>query len=92
MTATDPPAGKSVPKGSKVRVNVMAGPVQKSVPNVVGQSAAQERPANLRNHAGFNPNPNYVDSNATPGQGQYVDQNPAPWHIGRWRARFVEDR
>jgi eukaryotic-like serine/threonine-protein kinase len=74
VTATDPPAGKSVPKGSKVRVNVMAGPVQKSVPNVVGQSAAQAT-ANLRN-AGFNPNPNYVDSNAT--QGQVVHQNPAP--------------
>ncbi|HEY5694896.1 MAG TPA: Stk1 family PASTA domain-containing Ser/Thr kinase, partial [Gaiellaceae bacterium] len=74
VTATDPPAGKSVPKGTKVRVNVMSGPVQKSVPNVVGQTAAQAT-ANLRN-AGFNPNPNYVDSDAP--SGQVVRQTPAP--------------
>jgi serine/threonine-protein kinase len=74
VTATDPPAGKSVPKGTKVRVNVMSGPVQKSVPNVVGQTAAQAT-TTLRN-AGFNPNPNYVDSDAT--AGQVVRQTPAP--------------
>jgi serine/threonine-protein kinase len=74
VTATDPPAGKSVPKGTKVRVNVMSGPVQKSVPNVVGQTAAQAT-ANLRN-AGFNPNPNYVDSDAP--SGQVVRETPAP--------------
>jgi len=74
VTATDPPAGKSVPKGTKVRVNVMSGPVQKNVPNVVGQTAAQAT-ANLRN-AGFNPNPNYVDSDAP--SGQVVRQTPAP--------------
>jgi eukaryotic-like serine/threonine-protein kinase len=74
VTATDPPAGKSVPKGSKVRVNVSSGPQQKSVPNVVGETAA-EATTNLRN-AGFNPNPTYVDSDAP--QGQVIHQNPAP--------------
>jgi serine/threonine-protein kinase len=74
VTATDPPAGKSVPKGSKVRVNVSSGPQQKSVPNVVGETAAQAT-TNLRN-AGFNPNPSYVDSDAP--QGQVIHQNPAP--------------
>jgi serine/threonine-protein kinase len=74
VTATDPPAGKSVPKGTKVRVNVMSGPQQKDVPNVVGMSAAQATTA-LRN-AGFNPNPTYVDNDAP--QGQVIHQNPAP--------------
>jgi beta-lactam-binding protein with PASTA domain/predicted Ser/Thr protein kinase len=74
VTATDPPAGKSAPKGSKVRVNVSSGPQQKNVPNVVGESAAQAT-TDLRN-AGFNPNPTYVDSDAP--QGQVIHQNPAP--------------
>jgi eukaryotic-like serine/threonine-protein kinase len=74
VTATDPPAGKSVPKGSKVRVNVSSGPQQASVPNVVGQTAS-EATTNLRD-AGFNPNPSYVNSDAP--QGQVVHQNPAP--------------
>jgi serine/threonine-protein kinase len=74
VTATDPPAGKSIAEGSKVRVNVMSGPVKKAVPNVVGESAAQAT-TDLRN-AGFNPNPTYVDSTAP--QGQVIHQNPAP--------------
>ncbi|HZT94693.1 MAG TPA: Stk1 family PASTA domain-containing Ser/Thr kinase [Gaiellaceae bacterium] len=74
VTATDPPAGKSVPEGSKVRVNVMKGPGTATVPNVVGQTAAAATAA-LRN-AGFNPNPSYVDNNAP--QGQVIHQNPAP--------------
>ncbi|MGH2977322.1 MAG: Stk1 family PASTA domain-containing Ser/Thr kinase [Gaiellaceae bacterium] len=74
VTATDPPAGKEVPKGSKVRVNVMSGPVTKSIPNVVGETI-NVASANL--HAdGFNPNPTYVDSSAP--QGQVIHQNPAP--------------
>jgi serine/threonine-protein kinase len=74
VSATDPPSGKSVPKGSKVRVNVMSGPAQESVPNVVGETAAQAT-ADLRDH-GFNPNPTYVDNDAP--QGQVIHQNPAP--------------
>ena len=74
VTATDPPAGKSVPKGTKVRVNVMKGPGTATVPNVVGQSAAAATTA-LRN-AGFNPSPTYVNNNAP--QNQVIHQNPAP--------------
>jgi serine/threonine-protein kinase len=74
VTATDPAAGKSVPKGSTIRVNVMSGPEQGTVPNVVGDSLAEATTA-LHN-AGFNPNPSFVDSTAP--QGQVIHQNPAP--------------
>jgi serine/threonine-protein kinase len=74
VSATDPPAGKSVAKGSKVRVNVMSGPQHFNVPNVVGDLLPQAM-ATLRN-AGFNPNPSYVNNNAT--QNQVIHQNPAP--------------
>jgi eukaryotic-like serine/threonine-protein kinase len=74
VTATDPPAGTSVPKGSKVRVNVMSGPAQGTVPNVVGQSLADAIAA-LRS-AGFNPNPTIVSSDAP--QNQVIHQDPAP--------------
>jgi serine/threonine-protein kinase len=74
VTATDPPAGKSVPVGSTVRVNVMSGPAQGTVPGVVGLSI-QDATAKL-NDAGFKANPSYVDSNAP--QGQVVSQTPAP--------------
>jgi eukaryotic-like serine/threonine-protein kinase len=73
VTATSPSAGESVPKGSKVRVNVMTGPAQGTVPSVVGQTLPQAITA-LRN-AGFNPNPTFVDSSAP--QNQVVHQNPA---------------
>ena len=43
VTATDPPAGQSVPKGSTVRVNVMSGPALGTVPNVVGENLQQAR-------------------------------------------------
>jgi serine/threonine-protein kinase len=74
VTATDPPAGKSVPEGTTVRVNVMKGPGTASVPNVVGQTASAATTA-LRN-LGFNPNPRYQDSDAP--QGQVIQQNPTP--------------
>jgi eukaryotic-like serine/threonine-protein kinase len=74
VTATDPPAGKSVPVGSKIRVNVMTGPAQGTVPDVVGLNV-QDAEAKLR-AAGFNPNPSYVNSDAT--QGQVIAQTPAP--------------
>jgi serine/threonine-protein kinase len=73
VTATDPPAGQSVPKGSKVRVNVMSGPKVSAVPSVVGMNIAEAQSA-LHN-AGFNGNPSYVDSDAL--QGQVISQNPA---------------
>jgi serine/threonine-protein kinase len=74
VTATDPAAGESVPKGSKVRVNVMNGPVQAAVPSVVGLSV-QAATAKL-NELGFKANPSYADSNAP--KDQVIHQNPAP--------------
>jgi eukaryotic-like serine/threonine-protein kinase len=74
VTATDPPAGAAVAKGSKVNVNVMTGPAQGTVPSVVGDSLSQAIDA-LRN-AGFNPNPSYVNSDAP--QNQVIHQTPAP--------------
>jgi eukaryotic-like serine/threonine-protein kinase len=74
VVATDPRAGKSVPKGSEVRVNVWSGPAIGTVPSVVGQPLPQAITA-LRN-AGFNPNPTYIDSNAP--ANQVIHQNPAP--------------
>ncbi len=74
VTATDPGAGQSVPKGSKVRVNVSSGPKTAAIPSVVGLSL-QEATAKL-NEAGFNPNPSYVDSTAP--KDQVVSQTPAP--------------
>jgi eukaryotic-like serine/threonine-protein kinase len=75
VTATDPPAGKSIPEGTKVRVNVWSGPAQATVPNVVGQSI-DAATANLH-AAGFNPNPTYVNNSTAP-QGQVIHQTPAP--------------
>jgi beta-lactam-binding protein with PASTA domain/predicted Ser/Thr protein kinase len=74
VTATDPPAGQSVPKGSKVRVNVMNGPVMATVPSVVGLSI-QDATTKL-NSLGFHANPSFVDSTAP--QGQVISQTPAP--------------
>jgi serine/threonine-protein kinase len=74
VTATDPPAGKSVPEGTTVRVNVESGPQQANVPNVVGDSVGQATAA--LNAAGFNYKLNYVDSDAP--QNQVVHQNPGP--------------
>jgi eukaryotic-like serine/threonine-protein kinase len=73
VTATDPPAGQSVPKGSTVRVNVMSGPVTAAVPNVVGLSI-QEAISRL-SAAGFKANTQYVDSTAP--KDQVVSQTPA---------------
>ena len=74
VTATDPAAGQSVPKGSKVRVNVSSGPQTAAVPSVVALSI-QDATAKL-NAAGFNPNPSYVDSTAP--KDQVISQSPAP--------------
>jgi eukaryotic-like serine/threonine-protein kinase len=74
VTATDPPAGTSLAVGSKIRVNVMSGPVTAPVPSVVGLSI-QEATDKL-NAAGFKANPSYTDSTAT--KDQVLSQNPAP--------------
>ena len=72
VTATDPGAGESVPKGSKVRVNVERGRGTATVPNVVGESVSQATAA--LNTAGLNYKLNYVDSDAP--QNQVVHQSP----------------
>ncbi len=74
VTATDPSAGQSVPKGSTVRVNVMSGPALGTVPNVIGDTVQQATTA--LQSAGFNYKLTYVESDAT--QGQIVHQTPAP--------------
>jgi beta-lactam-binding protein with PASTA domain/predicted Ser/Thr protein kinase len=74
VVSTDPAAGTSVPQGSKVHVKVYGGPVQASVPNVVGEGVDQATAA--LNAAGFNYKLNYVDSDAP--QNQVVHQTPAP--------------
>ena len=74
VTATDPGAGQSVPKGSTVRVNVMSGPAQGTVPNVVGMTVAEATSA--LHTAGFNYSLSYVNNDAP--QGQIIHQDPAP--------------
>jgi serine/threonine-protein kinase len=74
VTATDPAAGKRVPKGSTIRVNVMRGPGTATVPNVVGMSLAQAIDA--LHKVGLNANPTIVSSDAP--QNQVIHQNPAP--------------
>ncbi len=74
VTATDPGAGESVPKGSMVRVNVSSGPEVGTVPNVVGSTVAEATSA--LHTAGFNYSLTYVDNDAT--QGQIIHQDPAP--------------
>jgi eukaryotic-like serine/threonine-protein kinase len=73
VTATDPPAGKSVPEGTHVRVNVMNGPVTAPVPSVLGESISDAL-AKLR-AAGFIGNPSYVASTAP--KDTVIHQNPA---------------
>jgi eukaryotic-like serine/threonine-protein kinase len=75
VTATDPAAGESVPKGSKVRVNVMSGPATGTVPSVVGLTL-QDAITKL-NAAGFNPNPKYVNNSTAPAN-QVISQSPVP--------------
>jgi beta-lactam-binding protein with PASTA domain len=74
VTATDPPAGKSVPEGTKVRVNVERGPGQATVPTVVGLSLADAIAA--LHSKGLNANPTIVSSDAP--QNQVIHQDPAP--------------
>jgi beta-lactam-binding protein with PASTA domain/predicted Ser/Thr protein kinase len=74
VTATDPPPGTAVQKGATVRVNVMSGPVQATVPSVVGETL-QQATATLH-QAGFNPVPTFVDSTAP--ANQVIHQSPAP--------------
>ncbi len=73
VTATDPPAGKSVPEGTKVRVNVERGPGQATVPSVVGKTLADAIAA--LHSVGLNANPTIVPSDAA--QNTVIHQDPA---------------
>ncbi len=72
VTAATPKSGTKVIVGSTVRLNVMSGPALLNIPNVVGEQLPQAT-AKLK-AAGFNPTPNFVDSNQS--QNTVVSQNP----------------
>jgi eukaryotic-like serine/threonine-protein kinase len=72
VTAQDPPAGKQVIKGSRVRINVSSGPKPVSVPYVVGLSFDQAT-AQLQG-AGFAVARRNVDSDQP--KGTVIAQDP----------------
>jgi serine/threonine-protein kinase len=74
VKSTKPPAGQKLLYGSKVTVNVFAGPTITPIPSVVGETLSQAI-IDLHN-AGFNINPTYVDNNAP--KDTIVGQDPAP--------------
>jgi eukaryotic-like serine/threonine-protein kinase len=75
VSGTDPGAGKMIPVGSKVIVNVTAGPTIRQVPNVTNESEAQAQ-SDL-NAAGFNlVVAGYQDSNQP--ANYVVSQDPQP--------------
>jgi eukaryotic-like serine/threonine-protein kinase len=75
VTATDPAGGQKAPKGSKVRVNVMAGPVTATVPNVVGMTLSAATTA--LHDRGFNVNVANTVSSSQPAN-TVVSQSPQP--------------
>ena len=75
VTATDPPAGTPLPKGSQVRVNVMSGPAKANVPGVVGESLSKA--ISTLHSAGFNVNIAGTVNSAQP-QNTVVSQSPQP--------------
>jgi serine/threonine-protein kinase len=75
VTATSPPAGTALAKGSTVRVNVMSGPAKATVPNVIGENVSQATAA--LHAAGFNVNVAGT-VNSEQAQNSVVSQNPQP--------------
>jgi serine/threonine-protein kinase len=73
VTAQDPPAGKEVEKGSKVRINISSGPSDVTVPSVIGLSFDQATKA-LRDQ-GFLVSRKDVDSEEP--KDTVVDQSPS---------------
>ena len=53
VTAQDPPAGKVVEKGSKVRINVSSGPADVTVPSVIGLTFDQATTSAARTRASW---------------------------------------
>ncbi|MGH3009924.1 MAG: Stk1 family PASTA domain-containing Ser/Thr kinase [Gaiellaceae bacterium] len=75
VSGTDPGAGKKIPKGSTVTVNVTAGPIVKQVPNVLNESEAQAQ-SELQAD-GFNLVVAGYQDSAQPAN-YVVSQNPQP--------------
>jgi eukaryotic-like serine/threonine-protein kinase len=73
VTAQDPPPGKVVEKGSRVRVNVSSGPADVTVPSVIGLTY-ESATTTLRNQ-GFLVSRTDVDSEKP--LGIVVDQSPS---------------
>jgi eukaryotic-like serine/threonine-protein kinase len=73
ITAQDPPPGKKVPEGTKVRINVSKGPTPVLVPDVRGQPIASA--TSTLQGVGFNVSVTYVNSNQP--QNTVTDQTPA---------------
>ena len=73
VTGQDPPGGKTVVKGSKVRINVSSGPADVSVPSVIGLSFDQASAA-LQNQ-GFAVS--RVDVESDQPADRVVDQSPS---------------
>jgi beta-lactam-binding protein with PASTA domain/predicted Ser/Thr protein kinase len=74
VTATAPGGGKTVVKGSPVRVNVSTGPKPVTLPKVVGETINQA--TNSLQSLGFKVNPKFVDNNAP--ANQVLSQSVAP--------------
>ena len=75
VTRTDPSAGAMVAKGSSVVIYVSSGPSQVTVPNVVGQNAAQAQ-ANLT-AAGFKVTQTQQSTSDPTQVGKVLAQSPA---------------
>jgi serine/threonine-protein kinase len=71
---TSPPAGASVPSGSKVEIFVSSGKPLKAVPDVVGQS--QSNAKSTLQSAGFNTNVTQQTS-STVKAGNVISENPS---------------
>jgi serine/threonine-protein kinase len=75
VVAEDPPAGTSVPKGSKITLSVSKGPATSQVPNVTGQSQATAQ--QLVQGAGYTVALIYQPVNDPSEDGTVIDQDPA---------------
>jgi serine/threonine-protein kinase len=76
VVAENPPAGTSVPKGSKIILSVSKGPATSQVPDVRGQ--AQGTAEQLVQGAGYTVALIFVDVNDPSQDGTVIDQDPAP--------------
>jgi serine/threonine-protein kinase len=73
VTGQDPPAGKQVPEGTTVRINVSKGPQPVSVPSVIGQPF--DTANSILQGLQFKVTSTFVDDNAP--ANTVIDQSPA---------------